>query len=88
MIRWAGKSARRWAENCVLIFAVLVIGVYVWDTFVHRPQDALCKTLIRLVERSNTTLPTITYYKQHPDELNLARRLNNQNLHDLKNACP
>ena len=43
-------------------------------------QQNLCGVLAYLVQRSNASLPTIAYYKSHPDELERAQEANKETL--------
>lgn len=46
-------------------------------------QQNLCGVIAYLVDRSNASLPTIEYYKDHPDELEAAQAANRETLRIL-----
>lgn len=46
-------------------------------------QQNLCGVIAYLVERSNASLPSIDYYRKHPDELRAAQEANQETLRIL-----
>jgi hypothetical protein len=59
--------------------AALVIGVLL----ISNRQDRTCQVLRDFVDRSNATLPTLAYYRQHPGELRAALKTNREFLRAL-----
>lgn len=72
----------------ILALVMLVSLLYAQYYFSKRADNALCETLIGLVERSNDSLDDHPYFQRHPQELDDAHAQNEQTLRDLRNACP
>lgn len=72
----------------LLSLVMLASLIYAQYYFSKRADDALCSTLIRLVERSSVSLEEHPYYQRNPQDLQYALDQNNQTLQELRNACP
>lgn len=81
------KRGRALVNAVGLASLLLVVGILMWVITTSRNDQRLCTVLVTIIDRSQKSLPTNPFFKEHPEALARAQADNKQALDDLHTVC-
>lgn len=71
----------------VLAFLLLALAITAWAQRGQQNDAKLCVVLVTILDRSQASLPSNPFFKEHPELLARAQRDNRDALRDLHTVC-